>query len=244
LSDFIFHILIDKAFHAARKEREQLLPLIKDVSKILVWVIGVFWILGSVFNVNIPALVTGLGIGGVAIALAAKESVENFFAAFTILAEKPFENGDIIRMDSIEGTVEKVGFRSTKLRTADGSLFVIPNKNLVGNNLENLTERSIRRIKVQVGFQYSNISPAQLESVISLIGKMLNTIPYLIDEKEILLDSFNDNGFVLTIFYRLPQTLPEGLQLLQVKHDINMKIYETVNAFLPNGVQKYQLVTQ
>ena len=126
--DFIFHGLIARAFAADNQQREQLLPLVKEVVKIVLWTLGLFWVLGSVFGVNIPALVTGLGIGGVAIALAAKETVENFFAAFTILTDKPFQSGDVVKLGNLEGSVEQIGFRSTRLRNGDGSLYIIPNK--------------------------------------------------------------------------------------------------------------------
>lgn len=241
ITDFVFHILIDKAFDENNKEREQLFPLIKDVAKILLWTIGIFWMLGSVFYVNIPALITGLGIGGVAIALAAKESVENFFASFTILTDKPFSTGDSIRLGSFEGKVEKVGFRSTRLRSVDGSLFIIPNKNIIGDKLENLSERRSRRVRVVVNVQYG-MPYAKVQQMISALKNMIEQYPLLTNKKEVALETFNEVSFALGIIYHLPDPLPQGTTLSEVKHTINMRIYETLDAYLPNGVQKYELI--
>ncbi|HTN45325.1 MAG TPA: mechanosensitive ion channel family protein [Flavipsychrobacter sp.] len=239
--DFVFHILINKAFEDDNREREQLFPLVKEVVKILVWTIGIFWILGTVFSVNIPALVTGLGIGGVAIALAAKESVENFFASFTILTDKPFRTGDSIRIGTYEGKVERVGFRSTRLRSVDGSEYIIPNKNIVGDNLENLTERQSRRVKVMVSIQYG-VPYSELQNLIASLEEMLKQQSILTEKRDVLLDAFNENSFALSVIYNLPDPLPEGHTLTGVKHDINMKIYHALDSYLPSGVQKYQLI--
>lgn len=235
--DFIFHILIQKAMDDKNDDREQLFPLLKDVTKILLWTIGIFWILGSVFSVNIPALITGLGIGGIAIALAAKESVENFFASFTILTDKPFKTGDNIKIDKYEGTVEKVGFRSTRIRSVEGSLYIIPNKNLIGNNLENLSERNTRRIKITLNIQYG-IAYDQVKEMIAIIKDMLKAIDYLTTPQDVILDAFNENSFVVIVVYHLPNPLAAGLSLNQIKHDINMQLYATIDKYIPNGIQK------
>jgi len=103
--------------------------------------------IGQCISCQYSALITGLGIGGVAIALAGKETVENFFASFTILSDKPFQTGDVIKLGETEGTVERIGFRSTRLRNLDGSATVIPNQNLVSQNVTNLSTRDTRGIE-------------------------------------------------------------------------------------------------
>jgi MscS family membrane protein len=148
--DFIYYIRISIAQKEKNNALMQLLPLIKEMSKLVLWIISCFWILGSVCHVNIPALITGLGIGGVAIALAGKETVENFFAAFTILSDKPFHTGDTIKLGEIEAVVERIGFRSTRLRNLDGSAYIIPNQNLVSQNLINMSMRVNRHVKIAV----------------------------------------------------------------------------------------------
>lgn len=225
--DFIYYAQFDKATEEHNKERQQLLPLIKEVAKLVLWTMGLFWVLGTVFHVNIPALITGLGIGGVAIALAAKESVENLFAAFTILSDKPFHTSDVIRLGTLEGTVERIGFRSTRLRSADGSVFIIPNQKLVNENLENLSERTDRRIKLTANIKYG-LKHETLDKMVSDLKKMLPSIAPVIAPIEITLDSFGENVFQLAIVYHLPAPLPPGSSLADIKHQVNMQVYDII----------------
>jgi len=225
--DFIFHVLIRRAFAEDDKDKEQLLPLVKEIAKILLWVTGLFWILGSVFNVNIPALITGLGIGGVAIALAAKESVENFFAAFTILTDKPFQTNDVVKLGGIEGTVERIGFRSTKLRTGDGSLFVIPNKKLVDENLENLTRRNIRKVRTVLNLKYG-ISHENLERLLTDLKTVVAETKYVQPPVTILLESFGEAAMQVSVSYFLPEPMPSGVKVDAVKQEVHLKAYRLI----------------
>lgn len=106
------------------------------------------------FKLPVVGILSGLGIGGIAIAFAAKETVGNFFGSLTVLFDKPFEIGDWIITDGIEGTVETVGMRSTRIRTADDSLITIPNNNLTTAVINNLGKRRFRRFKTVLGVQY------------------------------------------------------------------------------------------
>lgn len=225
--DFIFYTQIEKAYEEKNREKEQLFPLVKDVAKIALWIIGSFWILGTVFNVNIPALITGLGIGGVAIALAAKESVENFFASFIILTDKPFSVGDTIRMDKYEGTIERVGFRSTRMISGEGSIFIIPNKKLIGENVENLTLRVSRKIKLQVNLNYT-ISAADAASILLAIKNQLAQLAFITAPIEASIESFNEASFQILVSYYLPTPLPEQSNLAHIKSEVNFTVYAII----------------
>ncbi len=172
--DFAYNIRVDRARTEKNTSQLQLLPLMKEMGILLIWIFSIFWILGAVFHVNIPALVAGLGVGGIAIALAGKETIENLFAAMTILSDKPFQTGDIIKIADLEGTVERIGFRSTRLRSADGSAYIIPNQKLVSENLINLSWRSTRGIKLIVQIKYG-IASDKIKEMITEIKKMLKT---------------------------------------------------------------------
>lgn len=110
---------------------EQLLPIIQNTIKVFALVLALLFTLSNL-GVNITSLITSLGIGGLALALAAQDTLANFFGALVILADKPFRIGDRIQLDKVDGTVEAVGFRSTRVRGADGNLIYIPNKT-IGN---------------------------------------------------------------------------------------------------------------
>ena len=101
------------------------------------WFLGVLIILSNIFDVNVAALAAGLGVGGVAVALASKESLENLLGSFTIFFDKPFTVGDTVTLGGVTGTVEKVGFRSTRIRTFDKSIVTVPNKNIISINIFN-----------------------------------------------------------------------------------------------------------
>jgi MscS family membrane protein len=228
--DFIYQLQLDKSRKARNIDRMQILPLMKEMSKLLIGIIGIFWILGSVFHVNIPALITGLGIGGVAVALAAKESVENLFASFTILLDKPFQTGDVIKLGELEGTVERIGFRSTRLRNMDGASNIIPNKKLVDENLENLSRRDKRRVKLVLNLKY-NIPAEALQQMTKELKEMLEQKKLVKEPIDIIADVFGENTFQLSITYFLPHPLPEEYSLVVIKHEINMMAYEIVSKY-------------
>lgn len=227
--DFIFHVLIDKAFDEHNRDKMQLLPLMKEVAKILAWTMSFFWILGSVFHVNIPALITGLGIGGVAIALAAKQSVENLFAAFTLLSDRPFQTGDTIKLGTLEGTVEGIGFRSTRLRNNDGSLHVIPNQKLVNDVVENMTLREKRRVRIPINIRY-RVSQDALPLMVAEIKDMMKATAHLITPIEVNVEAFNENSFQLMAVYHLPYPL-EDVKINDIKQDISFKIFSIVDKY-------------
>ncbi len=230
LAEFIFHVLIDKAYEEDEKDRQQLYPLLKEVSKILIWAMGGFWMLGSVFQVNIPALITGLGIGGVAIALAAKESVENFFASFTILTDKPFQTGDTVALSGLQGAVERIGFRSTRLRNADGSVYIIPNKKLIGENLENLSQRDNSMVHVVINLKYG-LAPDKLKQMIAEMKTMVQNSLQVMQPVAVSLDGFGEGSFQLSVSYHLPEKLDEGTSANDIKQEINLKTYRIVSEY-------------
>ena len=226
LIDFTYRSQTEKANRTHQKERIQLLPLLKDMAKLLLWTTAFFWILGAVFHVNIPALVTGLGIGGVAIALAGKESVENLFASFTILTDKPFGAEDTIRLGDLEGKVERIGFRSTRLRSGDGSLFIIPNKKLIDENLENLSQRDTRGVKLVVNIRYG-VPYDRLQAMIAELKTMVQQTLHVKDPVEVNLEQFNEKAFQVVIAYHLPQPLGSST-LPEIKQRVNLCTYDIV----------------
>ena len=227
--DFIYYLRMSRARQDKNYARMQLYPLIREMTKLIAWTLSGFWILGGVFHVNVPALITGLGIGGVAIALAGKETVENFFAAFTILSDKPFQVGDVIKLGEIEGTVELIGFRSTRLRNLDGSAYIIPNQNLVSQNLINLSARDTRGMKVVANIKYG-IKHDTLQALITDLKAALHSFPLVKDPVEITVETFDKETFQMVINYHLSHPLPPDANLAAIKRDVNLKIFEIITA--------------
>jgi MscS family membrane protein len=234
--DFIFGVQRTKAIEEQNRERQQLLPLVRDMVKLLLWTLGIFWILGSVFHVNIPALITGLGIGGVAIALAGKESVENFFAAVTLLVDKPFQAGDTIRIGGLEGAVEHIGFRSTWMRGSDGSVYVVPNKKLVNENLENLTQRNTRNVKLVLNIKYG-IPHDALQRMTDELKQMIVRTANVMQPVDVNIDGFGENSFQVALSYYLPPTGPE-VNDAAIKQQISMSAYDIMAKYTSGEVKQ------
>ena len=132
---------------------DQLVPLARTAGKVFVGVVGAIFVLQNL-NINITSLVAGLGIGGVAVALASQDSIKNLLGGATILADKPFQVGDWVVIGGYEGTVEQVGFRSTRIRTFADSLITMPNARITDTEVNNMGRRSWRRYSTTLGLAY------------------------------------------------------------------------------------------
>ena len=167
--------LNQKAQRTETKLDDQLVPLISRALKILVIVLGGVFILESL-HYDVASLLAGLGIGGLAFALAAKDTIANLFGSITIFTSKPFHIGDWIAVAGVEGTVETVGFRSTRIRTFYNSLVSIPNSVVADSSIDNYGERRYRRIKLMLGVTYST-SADQIEAFVEGIKNLLRAHP-------------------------------------------------------------------
>jgi MscS family membrane protein len=142
---------------------QHLAPFASKFLKVLVVVVGSLIMLQN-FGVNVTALLAGLGIGGVALAFAAQDTVANVFGTITILLDRPFKLGDLIKIGDTEGTIDELGFRSTRVRTFYNSIITIPNSVVAKERIDNLTERrGWIRFRHTLGFTY-NSTPAQLQA--------------------------------------------------------------------------------
>lgn len=223
--NFIGLILLKKAESTENKMDDQLIPFIVEIGKILVYILGVFIVMGNIFNVNIAALATGLGIGGVALAMASKESLENLLGSFTIFFDQPFTVGDVVTVGAVTGTIEKVGFRSTRIRTFDKSLVTLPNKKMIDAELDNLGLRSVRRVKFNVGLTYET-SPDQIRSIVHDIQEMINQHEKTNQEGRVRFQEFGASSLDIMVIYFVDS--PRWEDLIDVKEDINYKIMEIV----------------
>lgn len=226
LVDFFGLIMMYRASLTESKSDDQLVPFIKESIKVLVVIFSAFFILGAIFKLNIASLIAGLGIGGLAIALAAKESLENLLGSFTIFLDKPFIIGDLIRIGSIEGHVEKIGFRSTRIRTLEKSFVTVPNKKLVDSELDNLSLRIQRRAKFNIGLTYDT-KPEQFRAIISDIQTFINSHPHVLhNDTRIRLFEFDSSSVNIMVLYFV-DTLEYDVYL-DVRQEINYKIMEIV----------------
>ncbi len=236
--DFLFFVAIQKVTELKDRERQQLYPLLRDVLKVIIWAFGILAILSNVFEVNVGTLVAGLGIGGLALAFAAKESVENFIASFMILIDKPFRVGDWIKVNGTEGNVEKLGIRSTLIRTFDKSLVSLPNKRLIDNNLENFSERGERRVRLELGLIYG-LSETDIKATKNALKEFIDSIPETKGNTNVFLDSFGDSSVNLLVVYFVK--IDALINFSMIKEQINFGIYQILYRYAKGFAYPTQL---
>lgn len=151
---------------------DMLAPLVGKTLRIFIGAIGVVVILQNLTGVQIGPLLASLGIGGLAVALAAKDTIGNFFGTLTILFDKPFQVGERIVIEGQDGTVESVGFRSTRIRTLTGNLVTIPNEKVVNSVLENVGRRPNIRWLSDIGLPYDT-PPEKVERAVAILRQLL-----------------------------------------------------------------------
>ncbi len=197
------------------KADDQLIFFFRDFLKVLIGIIGFLLILKVGFNQDIGALLTGLSIVGAALALAAKESLENLIASFIIFFDKPFFTGDTLIVNNVSGTVEHIGLRSTRIRTNEQTLVTVPNKQMVDSVVDNLSNRLKRRGEIRLEFA-SRMKAGQLEDFISFVKTRLDQKKETITNFSVYLSNLSKTGSLVTIeFFSIPFTLSEFFELRQ-----------------------------
>jgi len=176
IANTIAKIKVDKINDDKHSVKFEIINIGIKIINFLIWTIGVLVVL-FLAGVDLTAVLSGLGIGGLAVALAAKDSLANFFGTLNILFSDIFSQGDWIKVDGVEGTVVEIGLRVTTLRTFDNALISIPNATVSNKDVKNWNRRSLgRRIKMKIGVKYDS-KPADLKKAIEEIYNMLEKHP-------------------------------------------------------------------
>lgn len=177
LVDIVGGYLNRRARATATRMDDALVPLIPKTLKIFVTVVGVVFIADNL-NINVSGLIAGLGLGGLAFALAAKDMVQNLFGSVTILLDRTFAVGDWIVIDGKEGSVEAIGFRSTRIRTFYNSRLTVPNSTFITASVDNMGERRYRRLSTRLGVVYQT-PPDKIEAFCEGIRELVRQHPYM-----------------------------------------------------------------
>jgi MscS family membrane protein len=225
LVDFFGLIFKKRAERTFSKLDDQLVPFFQDFSKVIVVFISFFVVLGTVFHVNVTKLLAGLGVGGLALAFAAKESLENLLASFTIFLDQPFVVGDQVEVGEISGVVEKIGFRSTRIRTMEKSYVTVPNKLMIDKPLDNLTLRTFRRVKFDVTLTYDT-SSEQLKSITADIQQAIEQHPRTNQDVKIAFYSLSPHSKDIMVQYFIDTM--DWNEYIDIKQEINYVIVDIV----------------
>ena len=197
----------------------------KELLKVVIVIIGVFAGLRFIFNVNVTALVASLGIGGLAVALAAQDTLSNLLASFIIYLDKPFKVGDSIETGDISGTIEHVGFRTTRIRTVDKTLLTVPNKKMIDSALNNITESEMKRVKMILNLNYSS-NPGQILLIIDDIKKEIASHPQTTDNFVVHFTDIDQGSLNILVVYFVEGN--EFENMLKVKEELNVKFMQIV----------------
>jgi MscS family membrane protein len=248
LADIVFDVYFVSSYKKRNKAfRKELVNLIKQIIKVIVIVVAFLLFLREM-DVDITGFVASLGLGGLMIAMASKDTVSNFFGSLKIIFDESFSQGDWIKVGDTEGTVVELGFISTKIRTFDNALISLPNAKLANESVKNYNRRKVgRRIKMYIGVTY-DAKREDLKNAVKEIKQMLEDHPEiateskvgtigrrksLIESSDLLgvkstllvhVDSFGDSSINILI-YAFSKTT-NWSSWLEVKEDIMMKIWQ------------------
>ena len=207
-------------------QANKMMPIIKRTILVIVWLIGIVMALSNV-GVNISALLGTLGIGGIAFALAAQDTVKNVFGAFTILTYKPFSIGDTIRVDSYEGTVVDVGVRSTKIMNYDKRIITFPNYKITDTSIVNISSEPMRRVVLNLGLTYDTTSEKMKEALelLKSIPKRVENVSSNPSDIVAVFTEYSDSALVIMYIYFIEK---QG-DILGVTSNMNMEILAAFN---------------
>jgi MscS family membrane protein len=206
--------------HLGRHSAVTMMPLGRKAAKAVVILIALMTMLQT-FGVDVTAVVAGLGIGGIAIALAAQKTVENLFGGVSLIVDQPILVGDLAKVGDVTGTVEEIGLRSTRLRTPDRTVVSIPNGQLATQSIENFARRDKMWLRVVVAVR-PDTSADQLRDVLTAIQRLLAAHPRLERGARVRLIGFGAQSFDLEIVGTIPTANAD--ELLVVREDLLLRI--------------------
>jgi len=204
---------------------DQLIPVIRKMAKVIIWSMGIIIGLNNA-GFDVAALIAGLGIGGLALALAAQDTVKNIFGGLMIFLDKPFKITDRIKIDDWDGFVEDIGVRSTRLRTLEGRIVTMPNARFSENAVENVSLEPSRKVTANISLTYQT-TPDKMQLALDLLYKIAEENEFVETENTIV--SFNNWGNsamgILFIYF-----IKDKADIFGVQTQVNMSILRQFNA--------------
>ncbi len=223
LVDYVALVMGKRADLTPEQDDNQLVVFFKDFLKVIIVIIGALTLISVVFHKNISTILAGFTIIGAALALAARESLENLIASFIIFFDKPFTSGDLLKVNNITGTVEKIGLRSTRIRTAEKTYVTVPNKQMVDSVVDNLSLRTHRRVELKLVLDGKNTA----DEVQALIGGVKTILKdSRIADSNAYLSDISAEGYTLMLDYLTVQLEVKGFNVM--REDINLRIMRLV----------------
>lgn len=203
---------------------DQILPVVRKSLKIAIWILGIIVALNNA-GYDVGALIAGLGIGGLALAMAAKDSVSNIFGGVMIFTDKPFKVGDRIKINGFDGTIEEIGLRTSRMRTLEGRRVTIPNSLFTGDMVENVSEEPTRKVVLNLGLTY-DMTPDQMQKGLDVLKEIAGANQNVEDNYLVSFNAFGDFALgILFIYY-----IKKESNILNTQTEVNLEILKQFNA--------------
>jgi len=202
---------------------DQLLPIAQKGINAVIWTMGIIIALNNA-GYNVGALLAGLGIGGLALAMAAKDTVSNIFGGFTIFTDKPFKINDRVKVGGFDGFITEIGIRSSRLKTLNGTIVTIPNSKITDSMVENVSLEPSRKIVMNLGLTYDT-PPEKMQLAMDLLKEIAKEHKSVNDDYLVAFNQFGDFSLgILFIYYIIKDE-----NILQTMTDMNMEILTKFN---------------
>ena len=202
---------------------DQLLPVLSKGVKMIIWAMAIIIGLNNA-GYDVAALIAGLGIGGLALAMAAKDTVSNVFGGFTIFTDQPFKINDRIKIAGFDGTVVEIGVRSTRLKNLEGRIVTIPNAKFADAPVENVSLEPSRKVKLDLGLTYA-MSAEQMQAGMDLLQTINAENEHTEENPVISFNGFGDFAMnIMFIYY-----IKKGEDIAATQSEINMEILKRFN---------------
>lgn len=215
--------VLSEEFKEKLKIDSILIPFFSKIIKFIIWSMAIV-LVAHEWNYDVNGFIAGLGLGGLAFALAAKDALANIFGGIVIIMEKPFSIGDWVQTPSVEGTVESISFRSTRFRTFTQSLVTVPNSTLANQPITNCSRMGKRRVRFTLSIDYTGPRD-KIEKCVQEIRDMLKNHSDINPETILVcLETINVNSLDILVYYFTATTNWE--EYMAVKEDINFRIMD------------------
>lgn len=220
--------LVPRVQKSDSKLDDQLLPIIRKVSSILIWLVGGVLAISDA-GYNVGTIIAGLGIGGLAFAFAAQETIANLFGGVTIFVDAPFRMGDRIKVNGFDGWVREIGLRTSKLETLDGRRLTIPNSAFSKSVIENVSSEPATKIVENLGLALS--SPvSKVEEALALLKAIIAEDPEVEDTSTAFFADFSESSLSLCLVL----WISKGADLAVVRSRVNLAV---LGAFSKAGIE-------
>lgn len=240
--DFIMLMIKSRYLQNNDLGNHQLIYFFKDFIKVVVGIIGILFVLKYSFGYDVKGLVTGLSIVGAAVALALKESLENLIASFIIFFDKPFSVGDIVKVNNVSGTIERIGLRSTRIRSDAKTYITVPNKQMVDSILDNQSNRTQRRADLRLELAPATNS-SKLQTLLSELQNILKRPE--IENFNVHLSDISSTSLIVTCEYYCSPN--DFAAFLNTKDAVNLEVLqllEKLDIEIAGEVNEIKLVKQ